>query len=325
MLQAYDSVVSPRIPCLVLAIIGFVSFGCGQSPPAALAPAVHLPERAPGLYSERMASGGLNRSYELHVPRAYDATKPLALVILLHGLAGSAAAIEASTGMPGLAEREGFVLVTPEGTGDQPLHGWNADFFNMTGADTNDVGFIDSLIDKVEGEVGIDPDRVFVAGHSNGAFLAHLLGARLSKKIAAIAAVAGTIGIPQRDGGMKQIPRPGEPVSVLIVHGKVDPMVQYDSHARALLHDIGALDSGRFWARCDGCTMTPVETASPNHNVITDTFSGGKNRTEVTVVSIVNGVHDWPGGMGRHGVETSTGVNATDLIWQFFKTHPKQH
>ncbi|MGC5075386.1 hypothetical protein, partial [Escherichia coli] len=72
--------------------------------------------------------------------------------------------------MAEVSEREGFVLVTPNALGTVP--GWNAEFFNFNALKVDDVAFMDKLIDKVEGEVGVDTSRVFVAGHSNGAFMA---------------------------------------------------------------------------------------------------------------------------------------------------------
>jgi len=313
--------VSSRGSCVFAFLVGFSTIGCTQNLPV---PVVRFPPKAPGRYHERLYVGGLNRTYILRVPQEYDGSRPLPLVVVLHGLSGSADGADANTGMGDEASKEGFILVAPEGTGDQPLHGWNAGFFNMTGVDVNDVQFIESLINKIQSEVGVDEDRIYVAGHSNGAFLAHLLGSGLSKRIAAIAAVSGTIGVPDRDGGMKIIPKPTEPVSALIIHGKQDPMVQYDSRSPALLHDVGAMDSARFWARNDGCSMTPRETRSPDGNIITDTFSGGRNGTEVTLVSIVNGTHDWPGGYSRSGWETRSGIRAASLIWEFFKSHPKR-
>jgi polyhydroxybutyrate depolymerase len=270
---------------------------------------------------ERLVSGGIDRSYILRVPRTYDATKPLPLVIVLHGWTSNARSAEIGTHMAEESEKNGFVMVAPDGLGSP--QGWNAGFIDLSGKAQDDVQFINALIDKVESEVGVDVDRVYVAGHSNGAFMAHFLAARLSSRLAAVAAVAGTVGVPDRDGGFKTIPEPSDPVSVLLIHGRKDPMVQYDSKSVALLHDVGALDSAKWWAKRDGCSLTPAETTSLNGNVVTDTFSGGKNGAEVTLISIANGVHDWPGGIGRDGPETTTGVNASDLIWDFFKAHPK--
>ena len=41
----------------------------------------------------------------------------------------------------------------------------------------------------------VDRDREYVAGHSNGAFMANYLGAKLGGRLAAIASMAGTVGL----------------------------------------------------------------------------------------------------------------------------------
>jgi len=311
--------VNQRLLGPLFAVFVLSSTGCGQSTPAA----VKLPAKDPGRYVERMTVGGFDRSYILRVPRAYDGTKPLPLVIVLHGWTASARIAEQATHMGEESDKEGFVMVAPDGVGSP--QGWNAGFINLSGKQVDDVKFIDALLDKVESEVGIDTDRVFVAGHSNGAFLANLLAARLSTRVAAIASVAGTVGVPSKDGGFKIIDPAVGPVSVMLIHGKMDRMVQYASTDVALLHGVGAMESAKWWAKQDGCSLTPTESKSPNGYVVTDTFPGGKNGTEVTLVSISNGTHDWPGGISRDGPETKTGVNAASLIWDFFKSHPKVH
>ncbi|AIE87169.1 phospholipase/carboxylesterase [Fimbriimonas ginsengisoli Gsoil 348] len=263
----------------------------------------------------------MTRHYILRVPRAYDATRRLPLVVLLHGWTGSAQTFEAYSRMAEKGEKEGFILVTPDGLG-QP-QGWNVGFLDLSGKHADDVGFVGHVIDQVETEVGVDPDRVYVAGFSNGAMLAHLAGARLSDRIAAIGAVAGTVGLPNADG-QKAIPAPASPVSAMLIHGKKDSMVAYDKSASALLAGIGAEESAQWWAGQDGCAKTPCQTMSANGNVATETFSGGRLGAEVILVSIANGVHAWPGGLTRPGHESTPDVDAADLLWQFFKSHPKR-
>ncbi len=309
-----------RLLVLFSAVSLLSSIGCTQPQAGANS---SLPAKAPGRYVESLTSAGIPRSYILRVPRGYDGKKRLPLVVLLHGWTGSAKTSEMSTRMGIKAQQEDFVLAIPDGLGNP--QGWNAGFIDLSGKKQDDVAFIDKLIEQVESEVGIDPDRVYVAGHSNGAMMTNLIGAKLSHKVAAIAAVAGSIGVPKKEGGFNSIPEPVGPVSVLLIHGKQDKMVQYESTAQALLHVIGAMDSAKWWAKNNGCKLEPKETTSTNANIITTTFERGKDRTEVSLISILNGTHDWPGGIGLNGVEMATGLNATDVIWDFFKSHPKKH
>jgi len=68
---------------------------------------------------------------------------------------------------------------------------------------TDDVAFISALIDTLVARYPIDPARVFVTGHSNGAHMAYHLAHSLWNKVAAIAPVEGselrvTLTVPPR-------------------------------------------------------------------------------------------------------------------------------
>ena len=276
--------------------------------------------RAPGRYIETFDSGGKSRKFILRVPRDYDGTKSLPLVMVLHGWTASAEEAEVYTRMGAKADKEGFVAVFPDGLGEPGYQGWNAGFIDLTGSShPNDVAFLTTVLDRVEGEVKIDKDREFVVGHSNGAFMANTLGSRLGNRLAAIASMAGTVGLDSKN----KIPAPVSPVSVMLLHGKADRMVAYQPEAQALLRPIGAVDSAKFWAAADGCSPTPSTTQSPNGKVVTDRYSGGKDGTEVVLVSVADGPHDWWGGVGRSGDVPTYGAPVDDLSWDFFRTHPK--
>jgi polyhydroxybutyrate depolymerase len=281
-------------------------------------PHVLPPLLSRGDLHESLSVGGVTRRFILHIPPRYVASRSIPLVVLLHGWLSSAENIEGVTGFDAKADKENFLLAIPEGLG-QP-QGWNVGFLDLTGAHhPDDVGFIDHMLDRIEGEASVDLDRVFVAGHSNGAMMADLLGARLAPRLAAIAVVAGTIGL----GGTRMIPEPSAPVSVLVIHGKRDGMVSYDSGSPALLKGISAPNSACWWAIRDGCRLPPSETVLDNGNVSIQRYTGGRGGTEVELMAIKNGMHDWPGGTTAAGPDHITGVCANDVIWDFFAAHPR--
>ena len=168
------------------------------------------------------------------------------------------------------------------------------------------------------------PDDI-VIGHSNGAMMAYRLGTELSDVIAAIAPCAGTIGgKATEDSQLYVIPEPDCPVSVIALHGKLDENVPYDGgrgeNASGSRIDLSANESISFWVQHNECNPIPQTNISESGNIITDTYSGGKNGTEVVLYTIVNGEHWWPGSDKDPYQETS----ATDVIWDFFESHPKQ-
>lgn len=272
--------------------------GCATATPQA---------KAPGRYVETV--GG--RKFTLIVPKGYDGSRRLPLVVLLHGWRGSGREILSYSGMALKADQEGFLLAVPEGLGDPA--GWNVGFIDLSGsAHPDDVGFVGHVIDQVERETRVDEDRVFVAGHSNGAMLAELVGARLSERVAAVGAMAGTIGLVGPKGRpMVQIPAPKNPVSVLLLHGMADPLVSYDESHRGLMLSYGAPATARWWARQDGCASNPAHTKAANGREEIDTYSGGRDGAEVVLITYPQGRHLWS-------------FDATDQIWSFFANHPRK-
>jgi poly(3-hydroxybutyrate) depolymerase len=141
-----------------------------------------------------LAMGAVTRSYRVYAGRRYDPTRPAMLVINLHGFTSNALQQELYANMPALADARGFVVASPDGLDAS----WNAGQccgLSMTRA-VDDVGFIRSLIDAVSAEYCVDPSRVFATGLSNGGFLSHRLACELSDRIAAVAPVAGVVGVP---------------------------------------------------------------------------------------------------------------------------------
>src|SRR5579862_1087288 len=156
----------------LLLIAPLVGFSCSHS---------GKPHVEPGRYVKTLREGTLDRNYVLLVPKSYDNRTNLPVVVLLHGWTGSADDILANSGFGGKAEKEGFILAVPNGTdGIGQLTGWNTGFLNLGDPKADDVKFTSDILDQVEKDLCVDENRVYVAGHSNGAMMAYDLAANLS-------------------------------------------------------------------------------------------------------------------------------------------------
>lgn len=266
------------------------------------------------------------RTYLLHIPPTYDGITPHALVIVLHGGGGNPHNIASVSGFSDEADRQGFIVVYPEGTGRfrDGLLTWNAETCCGYALDNevNDVGFVDALISKLGRELKIDTRRIFATGISNGGMMAYLLACRLSNRIAAIGPVAGALNIEDCN--------PSEPVSVIIFHGTADrhvlyeggvPLVRFDPHPRV---DKPVSYAVSFWVKKNHCSLIPQTTE--NANIAVDVYSGCSEGTEVVLYTIKGGTHSWPGGLrgSAIGDEPSKEISATEIMWQFFSQHSKQ-
>ena len=92
-----------------------------------------------------------------------------------------------------LATRDQWVVAYPDGL----YHRWNDGRNDATSRSSaervDDVLLISTLIDHLKELYSIDTNRVFATGMSNGGMMTERLGCELSDKIAAIAAVAGSL------------------------------------------------------------------------------------------------------------------------------------
>lgn len=118
-----------------------------------------------------------------------------------------------SPGLNAVTDPRGWLVVAPDGI-DHRWHDGREDIAD--GID--EVAFIRQLIDDVARRAPVDLDRVFATGISNGAMMSGRLACEVSDRIAAVAQVAGTLGV-----ATEAACRPSRPVSVLVVAGTADP------------------------------------------------------------------------------------------------------
>jgi polyhydroxybutyrate depolymerase len=270
---------------------------------------------------------GITRSYHLHVPSAVGPA-PAPLVLVFHGGGGTGPGTERLTRFTGLADREAFLVAFPEGVEKNWNDGREFTSSRAHRDHLDDVAFVAALIDAIGRAHAVDLRRVYATGISNGAIFSHYLAARLSARIAAIAPVVGGIADPP-----EAWLRPEQPVSVLMLQGTRDPLVPY--HGGAVAFGRGKIidteEAARRWAALNG-GREPVREPLPADGQdrcggLRTIYPGGRDGSEVTLVRLDGGGHTWPGGaqylpqllIGR----VCRDFDATELIWAFFKAHPK--
>ena len=137
---------------------------------------------------------GINREYIIYVPKSYDRTSSIPLVLNFHGFGGSASEFMDYADMRSLAESEIFILAYPQGSYLNGAAHWNACPTGIDNKSTaDDFGFIESMINEISSSYNLDMKRLYAAGYSNGGMMAYGLANHKSDLIAAVASVSGAM------------------------------------------------------------------------------------------------------------------------------------
>lgn len=292
-----------------------------------------------GLVLQHVVQGELTRDYYIYDPRtaaAQDSAAKRPLIIVLHGGGGTAEKFSSFMGeqvsFSKLAVREDVLVVYPQGVDKHWNDGRAVEHIKAHATQVDDVGFISTIIDTMVKTKNVDPARVYVTGPSNGGFMSNRLACDLSSKIAAVGIVIAAMQV-----NVQPVCKPEKPVSVLIMNGTQDPLVPFDGgHVRLVKKGksrgeiLSTADTFDFWLhhagyRGKGAALpkTALPDADPKDKtrVYMQSFAG--ETSEVVLYTIEGGGHTWPGArdtvLRRLVGATSQDINATGVIWDFFK------
>jgi polyhydroxybutyrate depolymerase len=196
---------------------------------------------------------------------------------------------------------------------------------------TDDVGFLRQLIQLIQANVEPDSKKIYVAGFSAGALMAHRMGVQASDLVAAIAPVEGALfssSTPQT------VPSALGPISLIVLHGDQDPVVHYCGSSS----DASQEQSFNYWTGSSANNCSSVDTSSPLCDaqghitvVVEKDATSCRANTEVKFYKLIGGVHEWysnPMNVSSQvpfnpDFDSNTGVVTTNIIWNFFAAHPK--
>lgn len=200
----------------------FLSAGCGKTQPA----------RAPS----SVDVNGTLRSFLLDLPAKASAHQPAGIIFAFHGRTNSNSQVRDYFELKKYATD--FMVVYPAALKNGSSFNWNA-------TDGGDYAFFDRMLASLGEEYCLDMDRVFVVGHSLGAWFGNSLACARGDVIRGSATLGGDAVISECTG----------PVAAMVMHNPHDNLAPFEG-------GIKARDQHLSQNSCDPGQTKPVEPAS---------------------------------------------------------------
>jgi predicted esterase len=192
--------------------------------------------------------------YRVYVPTSYDPSKPMPLVIALHGLGGTEDSFFDSYQQlpPKLAEKHGFLMAAPLGFrvdgfyGTRLMSAGDAATIRRREYSEQDVM---AVLGLMKANYAVDESRVYLIGHSMGAIGTWYLGAKYPENWAALVPFSGT-GSAATAERMQHIPQ-------FVVHGDADLTVSVNG-SRNMVNALKKLNAPVTYVEVAGGSHTDV-------------------------------------------------------------------
>jgi poly(3-hydroxybutyrate) depolymerase len=174
--------------------------------------------------------GGFDREYLIYVPENQNYHSPGGVIVALHGFNGSTEGIIEEHNLTSLANSLNYIILAPQALPEQSqtvlnqigalnlfltdklylnavwgsgltFQAYSKILFNLKyldvelKKDTDDVGFIDSMISRTLNEYPSVSRNVFVLGSSLGGYMAYQYALKRTQHLSGIITVAGSMGI----------------------------------------------------------------------------------------------------------------------------------
>jgi polyhydroxybutyrate depolymerase len=232
--------------------------------------------------------------------------------------------MRAVAGFDDVADQRGWAVVYPRSDGQDWAVGCTA-CTNAARGGIDDVRFVEDVLDDLAGSIPVDTRRVWVAGFSQGALLAHFLACEIPDRIAAFASVAATM--------IEQVVvecAPERQVPWLFVHGSEDPVLPAGGRTGVFARTISIQTTADIWTEFDGCVEVAAISELPDAGDFDSTrvrlhdWDGCDAGVDVLWYEVVGGGHVWPGsavvfdpGLGLESPDLDTSVAIADFVARF--------
>jgi len=204
--------------------------------------------------------------YRVYVPTSYKAERAYPLIVALHGN-GLTEDYFFGLDTPKIAEERGYILAAPLGYRVDGGYGRNNSNRSVEELPKLELSEKDvmNVLDLMRRDYRIDPDRIYVAGHSMGGGGAWYLAPRYPQTWAAIGSFAGG-GDPATLAGAKHIAQ-------FVVHGDADTTASVEQ-SRNMVAELKRLGVDHQYIEVPGGTHGGV--VAPNLRAMFDFFDKHK-------------------------------------------------
>lgn len=257
------------------------------------------------LLEQTLLYDGETREYTIYIPESYQGAE-MPLLFNFHGGSGDIASQIAIADMRSIADTAGFILVYPQALAD-PGDGGSTNWLHKEPTSVDDVFFVNAMIDAIASEYEINESRIYACGYSLGGEFTYELACRLNNRIAAVGAVARTMGTAAFDNCV-----PSHPTGIITILGTDDSTSPYDGLVwGGVQYYLSADEMHDYWTTYNNASSEPSVLELPNLDVSDGStverylWSDGDGCVSVEHLKVIGGGHDWPGSFGNMDIDAS--------------------
>lgn len=316
---------------ILLAVIALIAIGAGWVL-YDLNRAFRKPALAGQFQHDALVVAQHQRTFSFYVPNSV--AKEPALIFVLHGSYGDGVGMRKFSHFQFdvLADREGFVVVYPDGY----KNFWNdcrksADFASNV-ENIDDPAFFRAMVAFFAERFHADASRVYALGVSNGGHMIYRLALETPETFAALAAVAANLPV---ESNLDCQPS-RRPVSIAILNGTNDPINPYNGGLVTLFGNSSrgvvrsTAETVKYWTGLAGAVAPAAAQRLPELDGNPNTWIDrqiwrGRDGVEVRLYSLHGSGHVLPSRTSSI-MDYALGGAATDMesapeLWEFFSKH----
>lgn len=284
--------------------------------------------------------------YQVHLPPQFDGTIKLPVIMAIHGCGMTGYgwnSMKSTTQFNRLADSEGFIVVYPtQRMFCNMINGWNSTDPREQHRYNGEPALLAGVAQQVVEAYNADPAQVHVAGASSGAGAAVILAVTYPDVFATVTSVAGgEYGLNQVNPdnpnstppdytarqAWSQMGDRARQVPLLVIQGEEDAVVPPLVATRLVAHWTAVSDFvdddllNDSLNLLEKTTTVPSEQGKHSYTHTTITAPDGSSLIEPYLVQDMG--HVWPGPAGDGIYIDHAGPDASAIIWNFAKRHPK--